>query len=79
MEVEVSDGRKFYRYRPEAAKWGGKFSISGFTSMGTGDKAYTVTFRLLNYYGKTVKDSESFVTFTHQYASLPSSLDSLKC
>jgi hypothetical protein len=79
MEVEVSDGRKLYRYRPEAAKWKqtisphgefGQFKISGFTSEGTAAKRYTVTFRLLNYYGKVISGSELSVSFSHQYASL---------
>ena len=82
MEVEVSDGRKLYRYRPEATKWKSgnynQFKISGFTSEVTGLKAYTVTFKLLNYYGKTVIGSEASVAFTHQYVSgLPAPTNSL--
>jgi hypothetical protein len=82
MEVEVSDGRKLYRYRPEAMKWKsgtnyGQFKISGFTSDGTADKVYTVTFRMLNYYGKVIPGSEISIAFTHKYASLPSATNSL--
>ncbi|NBR25186.1 MAG: hypothetical protein EBU08_15705, partial [Micrococcales bacterium] len=82
MEVEVSDGRKLYRYRPEAMKWKsgtnyGQFKISGFTSDGTAGKAYTVTFRMLNYYGKVIPGSEISIAFTHKYASLPSATNSL--
>jgi hypothetical protein len=81
MEVEVSDGRKLYRYRPEAIKWKNgnynQFIISGFTSEVTGLKAYTVTFKLLNYYGKTVTGSEASVAFTHRYVSLVNPTNSL--
>ena len=77
MEIEVSDGRKLYRYRPEAAKWNGKINISGFTSEGIGPKGYTVTFRLLNYYGKIIPNSTSSVEFSHQYASPFPNADSL--
>jgi hypothetical protein len=46
MEVEVSDGRKLYRYRPEAIKWKNgnynQFIISGFTSEVTDLKAYKI-------------------------------------
>lgn len=79
MEIEVSDGRKLYRYRPEAAKWNGKINISGFTSEGIGPKVYTVTFRLLNYYGKIIPNSTSSVEFSHQYASPFPNADSLIC
>jgi hypothetical protein len=79
MEIEVSDGRKLYRYRPEAAKWNGKINISGFTSEGIGPKGYTVTFRLLNYYGKIIPNSTSSVEFSHQYASPFPNADSLIC
>jgi len=86
MEVEVSDGRKLYRYRPEAAKWKqtvsphgefGQFKISGFTSEGIAAKQYTVTFRLLNYYGKVISGSELSVSFSHQYAGLSAETNSL--
>ena len=82
MEVEVSDGRKLYRYRPEAMKWKsgtnyGQFKISGFVSEGINGKAYTVTFRMLNYYGKVISGSEISIAFTHIYASLPSATNSL--
>ena len=79
MEIEVSDGRKLYRYRPEAAKWNGKINISGFTSEGIGPKGYTVTFRLLNYYGKIIPNSTSSIEFSHQYASPFPNADSLIC
>jgi hypothetical protein len=83
MEVEVSDGRKLYRYRPENNKWKnntayGQFAISGFTSEGDGEKQYIVTFRLLNYYGKVIPESEISIPFAHKYASLPSATDSLE-
>jgi len=81
MEVEVSDGRKVYRYRPEGLKWKNgnyrQIAISGFTSDGMDGKAYTVTFRMLNYYGKVIPGSEISVAFTHKYASLPSATNSL--
>jgi hypothetical protein len=82
MEVEVSDGRKLYRYRPEAIKWKsgtnyGQFKISGFTSQGIDGKAYTVTFRMLNYYGKVISGSELSIAFTHRYADLPNATNSL--
>ena len=83
MEVEVSDGRKLYRYRPENNKWKnntayGQFAISGFTSAGDGVKSYIVTFRLLNYYGKVIPESEISIPFAHKYASLPSATNSLE-
>jgi hypothetical protein len=82
MEVEVSDGRKLYRYRPESDRWLGsngfnQFVISGFTSDGSDKKTYTVTFRLLNYYKKVIPGSETSVTFVHQYAGLPVSSDTI--
>ena len=83
MEVEVSDGRKLYRYRPENNKWKnntayGQFAISGFTSNGTSVKSYIVTFRLLNYYGKVIPESQISISFGHKYASLPSATNSLE-
>lgn len=83
MEVEVSDGRKLYRYRPENNKWKnntayGQFAISGFTSEGDGVKQYIVTFRLLNYYGKVIPESQISIPFAHKYASLPSATNSLE-
>jgi hypothetical protein len=77
LEVEISDGRKLYRTRPESQTWNGKFSISGFTSRGTGTETYTVTFRLKDYYGNTVPNSEASLFFYHRYADLPSPFDTL--
>jgi len=77
LEVEISDGNKFYRYRPESSTWNGKFLISGFQSQGSDPKPYTVTFRLKNYYGKTIAGSEASTQFTHKYAELPSPFDTI--
>ena len=76
MEVEISDGRKVYRYRPEAEKWKydneySRFALSGFVSESEfDDKVYTVTFRIVDYYGKPIPESEDQVTFRHRYNEL---------
>jgi len=77
LEVEISDGNKFYRYRPESSTWNDKFLISGFQSQGSDPKPYTVTFRLKNYYGKTIAGSEASTQFIHKYAELPSPFDTI--
>lgn len=78
LEVEINDGRKLYRYRPESHTWQGKFSISGFASgVGTSSRAYTVTFRLKDYYGKSISESESTVSFLHTFSEALSDYDTL--
>jgi hypothetical protein len=77
LEVELSDGSKFYRYRPESSNWSGKFSISGFTSDGSEPKPYTVTFRLKNYYGKTIENSEASVSFIHKFVDISAPFDTI--
>jgi hypothetical protein len=67
-----------YRYRPESHTWQGKFSISGFASgVGTSSRAYTVTFRLKDYYGKSISESESTVSFLHTFSEALSAYDTL--
>lgn len=77
LEVELSNGDKFYRYRPESSNWVGKFAISGFTSNGTEPRAYTVTFRLKNYYGKVIENSEASVSFTHKFVDTSTPFDTV--
>lgn len=75
MEIEVSDGRKFYRYGPENPRWAinnqygeyGQFAISGFVSEGSNEKQYSVSFRLLDYYRKPIAGSETTLSFRHKY------------
>ena len=77
LEVEISDGRKFFRYRPEATFWNGKFFVSGFGSVGSEPKFYTATFRLKNYYGKVIPESEVTVSFNHKFVEVPFSFDTI--
>lgn len=74
LEFEVSDGRGEYFYRPDNMT---SKVISGFVSNGTDAKQYTVTVRLLDFYGKPIPDSENSVTFWFKYLSTAGTYDSL--
>lgn len=74
LEFEVSDGRGEYFYRPDNMT---SKVISGFVSDGTDAKQYTVTVRLLDFYGKPIPDSENSVTFWFKYLSTAGTYDSL--
>jgi hypothetical protein len=74
LEFVVSDGRGEYFYRPDNMT---SKVISGFMSDGTDAKQYTVTVRLLDFYGKPIPDSENSVTFWFKYLSTAGTYDSL--
>lgn len=74
LEFTVSDGRGEYFYRPENIT---SKVVSGFTSDGTDSKQYTITVRLLDFYGKPIPDSENSVTFWFKYLSTAGTYDSL--
>lgn len=74
LEFVVSDGRGEYFYRPDNIT---SKVISGFVSDGTDAKQYTVTVRLLDFYGKPIPDSENSVTFWFKYLSTAGTYDSL--
>lgn len=74
LEFTVSDGRGEYFYRPDNIT---SKTISGFVSDGTDSKQYTVTVRLLDFYGKSIPNSENSVTFWFKYLSTAGAYDSL--
>jgi hypothetical protein len=74
LEIVVNDGRGEYLYRPDNLT---SKTISGFVSDGVDAKQYTVTVRLLDFYGKEIPNSENSVSFWFKYLNTAGAYDTL--
>jgi|694.fasta_scaffold00120_79 hypothetical protein len=74
LEIVVNDGRGEYLYRPDNLT---TKTISGFVSDGFDAKQYTVTVRLLDFYGKAIPGSENSVSFWFKYLNTAGAYDTL--
>ena len=74
LEIVVNDGRGEYLYRPDNVT---SKTISGFVSDGFDAKQYTVTVRLLDFYGKAIPGSENSVSFWFKYLNTAGDYDTL--